>query len=93
MAIKATETTYNGNPMLKLEWEGEREDKYPLQLGVGKAKKALAGHDLIKAFVERHKNDPKPQRNQGPQGGPQLNPDGTRADAGSYRGGEPEYRS
>jgi hypothetical protein len=80
MGIKATEYIYNGYPMLKVEWEGNQADKYPLALSIGKAKKALAAYEKIQAFVEAHKNDPRRPR---PAAAPEatLNPDGTRTPA------------
>ncbi len=69
MGVKATEGEYKGYPTLLLEWDGPQPDQRPLSLGLGKCKKVLAAHDQIKAFVERHKNDPRrPPMNQESRG-------------------------
>jgi hypothetical protein len=58
MPIKATEGEYKGSATLTIEWDGKEPDRYPFSIGIGKAKKVLAAHDEIKAFVEKHRNDP-----------------------------------
>lgn len=59
----ATEGEYQGKPMLVLT--KAPDDKYPFQFGVSKAKLALANWQAIVDFVERHKNDPRPERGSG----------------------------
>jgi len=67
MPIIATEGSYNGKPTITLLWETGKwgEDTRPLSMGVSKCKKVLAAMDQIQAFVDRHKNDPRPTRTQG----------------------------
>lgn len=59
MPIKASETEFNGHPMLVLEWDGREPDSRPFKIGLGNAKRVMAGHDHVKAFIDKHKNDPK----------------------------------
>lgn len=63
MPIKATEGNYRGRPTLTLTWEGGQwEDKHPLNLGISNAKRVMAAAKDIQAFIDRHKNDPRPER-------------------------------
>lgn len=59
MPIKASETEFNGHPMLVLEWDGREPDKRPFRLGLGNAKRVLEATEQIRAFVIMHRNDPK----------------------------------
>jgi hypothetical protein len=56
----AIEKTYQGKPTLELKWK--EDSPYPFNFGVGKAKLILASIPAIQAFVDRHKDDPKPER-------------------------------
>ncbi len=86
MAIQAKEEVYKNNPILVLSWGDD--DKYPMKLGISKAKKAVAGHDFLKEFIYRHKDDP---RRQAPAQRTEQRQDGSR-DA-VYRDSGPSYRS
>ena len=57
MPIQAQESKFKGNPILVLTWGPD--DKYPMKMGLSKAKKALAAHDLLKEFVHKHKDRPR----------------------------------
>jgi hypothetical protein len=62
MPIKTEEGEYKGSATLTISWEVQEPDRYPLSLGISKCKKVLAAHDQIKAFVEKHRNDPRRPR-------------------------------
>lgn len=62
MPIKAEEGEYKGYPTITITWDGLEPDLRPFSLGLSKAKKAIAAYEQIKAFVEKHKNDPRRPR-------------------------------
>lgn len=54
------EGNYKGRATLSIK--NKPDDKWPFTFGMAKARLIVENIDAIRAFYDKHKNDPKPQK-------------------------------